>query len=98
MWNYLRWHSTNRDPRPEHIYHTEVEVTVSKSPYAETIADMDVQAFDFSAGNYRLEALVAFSLFGTFLILAIFICVCSGDYCKFKLTEEQEQKFTELQS
>jgi len=59
---------------------------------------MDVHNFDFSAANYRLEAIVSFSLFGTFLLLTICLLVCKGRMFKFELTEEQKQQFTELQA
>lgn len=98
MWEYLRWHTIDRDPRPNNIYSTEVEVTLSKAPYAQTLTDMDVHNFDFSASNYRLEAIVAFSLFGTFLMATICIIVCKGRMFKFELSEEQEKQFTELQA
>lgn len=89
MWNYLRWHSISRDPVPRNVYHTEVEVTFSKAPYAQTLTDMDVHNFDFSSANYRLEAIVAFSLFGTFLMATICLLVCKGRMFKFELTMEQ---------
>jgi len=96
-WEYFRWHLNNEEPTPKRISHTEIEVYMSKAPFVRTLTDMNVHNFDISTANYRLEAIIAFSLFGCLFCTSLCIFVFKNRVFKFEMTEEQQEKFNDLQ-
>jgi len=49
--------------------HVQLEIHMSRSPYVQVMMNMDYNNFDYQSKNYRLEAVISFTL----MALSIFL-------------------------
>lgn len=90
----LRWYRKTTQPGlvDLRINYIELEILLSKEPFVQTQYALDVDNFDFSARNYRLEAMLSW----VFFLLSVIASVALLTHKEGRFTSLTEQQQVEL--